>query len=357
MARYDYIDIARGLGILAVIWGHIIWHHWTGDYVYTFHMPLFFFISGMLFHKEKYSSSHVFIKKRVKRLFVPYLWYSIITWMIWAGFNYFLHRPVDSYFAPLLQTFLAQGSGEFMVHNSPLWFIPCLFAVEVMYYFISKTKDILIILLCISLAGMSILLEHLYGEDYLLLLPWNFDAALMALPFYAAGNFLTRYLPHQTINNIVKQHQMLVWCIIITLTGLLVYSVQVFGSMSMGYSGYGNEYIFHIRAILGCISTLLFASLLSFYAQQHISHFFTRLINFIKWFGIVSLDVMCTHVPIKGFIIVAVATFLHQPRTDAMSNIWLALLVFVITLIIDSYVVSIIQIIKLKYKEYTSHKK
>jgi len=49
--RYDYIDIAKGLGILMVVWAHIMITGWTHQFIYAFHMPLFFLLSGMLFKR------------------------------------------------------------------------------------------------------------------------------------------------------------------------------------------------------------------------------------------------------------------------------------------------------------------
>ena len=136
--RYDYIDIAKGIGILMVVWAHILIFGWTHRMIYAFHMPLFFFLSGMLFQRDKYTSFSVFVAKRAKRLLAPYAIYSVLTWMVWAAFRYMRHDDVDSYLMPLLQTFYAQGSGAYMVHNSALWFIPCLFLTELLYFFISR---------------------------------------------------------------------------------------------------------------------------------------------------------------------------------------------------------------------------
>lgn len=52
--RNSYIDIAKGLGMLLVIWGHIKQGGLSVDFTYSFHMPFFFFLSGMLFSPEKY---------------------------------------------------------------------------------------------------------------------------------------------------------------------------------------------------------------------------------------------------------------------------------------------------------------
>lgn len=70
--RLDYIDIAKGLGMLAIIWGHIMEVGTTNIFVYAFHIPLFFFISGAVFQKDKYKSFKDFAKRRIKTLVIPY---------------------------------------------------------------------------------------------------------------------------------------------------------------------------------------------------------------------------------------------------------------------------------------------
>ena len=138
--RLDYIDIAKGLGMLAIVWGHICCKGWSNELVYSFHIPLFFFLSGMMFNREKYPSFWQFFKKRAKRLLIPYAVYSVLTWGVWVAFNMVFHRPVESIWDPLLQTIIAKGSGGFLVHNVALWFIPCLLAVELIYYALSRYK-------------------------------------------------------------------------------------------------------------------------------------------------------------------------------------------------------------------------
>lgn len=41
--RMQYIDMAKGIGILLVIIGHTISLGWKKDFIYSFHMPLFLF--------------------------------------------------------------------------------------------------------------------------------------------------------------------------------------------------------------------------------------------------------------------------------------------------------------------------
>ena len=91
--RFDYIDIAKGIGILMVVWAHIMIVGWTHRVIYAFHMPLFFFLSGMLFQRDKYSSFVKFVSKRTKRLLIPYVVYSIVTWAFWAN-SYGMRRLI-----------------------------------------------------------------------------------------------------------------------------------------------------------------------------------------------------------------------------------------------------------------------
>ena len=291
--RYDYLDIAKGLGILAVVWAHIMLVGWSHKVIYAFHMPLFFFISGMLFRREKYSSFGQFVRKRAKRLLVPYLVYSIVTWGIWAAFRWVRHDPVDSYLAPLLQTIIAQGSGAFMVHNSALWFVPCLFVVELMYWGLSAFKVWTNVLVCFLLAGLSFLFGHLWGNAYWHLLPFNFDAALIALPFYSVGNALIQYYPHKILVDCVSNHRWLSSGVLVIGTVALAIVSLFFGECSMGSSSYQcNGAIFIVRAFLGCAMMILFSLLISTSNATKTLH------QPFIWFGKNSLDVMCLHIPI-----------------------------------------------------------
>lgn len=67
--RIKTIDIAKGLGILLVVIGHSMQ---TGSYpmrvIWTFHMPLFFFLSGFCYNQYKYTFSTL-LKARIRPLY------------------------------------------------------------------------------------------------------------------------------------------------------------------------------------------------------------------------------------------------------------------------------------------------
>ena len=344
--RYDYIDIAKGFGILTVVWAHIMLVGWTHQICYAFHMPLFFLLSGMLFRKDQYHSFGSFFKKKVKRLFVPYVLYSVVTWAVWAAFRMYRGDEVDSYWMPLLQTFIAQGSGAFIVHNSVLWFIPCLFAVEIMYFFVGRLKDWVALTVCFALAALSFLLGHLYGDDWWFLLPWNFDAAMIAMPFYGVGSLLTRHMPHDKIVDMASSHRWQIFLAFILSTLLLVYLSTNYDECSMGSSLYHcSGGMFILRAFVGCAAMLLFSLLLSVVLQDCNSYQTTM--SGIKWLGVNSLDVMCTHIPVKGVFVILAAAMLHVGQDSVSSTLSLSTLVFMATMLV---VVAIVRLINYLFR-------
>ena len=82
--REVWIDTARGIAILLVVLGHIFpVEHKVNQIIYSFHVPIFFIISGMLLsiNYDKWicmSFKDIAIKK-IKEYMYPYLIFSIIS--------------------------------------------------------------------------------------------------------------------------------------------------------------------------------------------------------------------------------------------------------------------------------------
>lgn len=88
--RLQYVDFLKGFAILCVVVGHIASFNpkcdLLIDFVYSFHMPLFFFISGFLFHKKNIVNIQKSIISKVKSLIIPYLSISVLA-VVLHGFS------------------------------------------------------------------------------------------------------------------------------------------------------------------------------------------------------------------------------------------------------------------------------
>lgn len=72
--RVAYVDIAKGIGIILVVMGHndfALISPFAHKLIYSFHMPMFFFMSGMFFKPDVPFFS--FLRNRFNRVLKPFL--------------------------------------------------------------------------------------------------------------------------------------------------------------------------------------------------------------------------------------------------------------------------------------------
>ena len=76
--RLSYIDITRAFAIIFIVIGHAIPYsahcHWILKFVYSFHVFLFFFLSGYTFSVNKKFTE--FLKNKFLRIMVPYYFWA-----------------------------------------------------------------------------------------------------------------------------------------------------------------------------------------------------------------------------------------------------------------------------------------
>ena len=199
--------------------------------------------------------------KKVKSLLVPYVIFSFLTWLVWAAFSLVTHAKVDSYWMPLAQTFIAQGSGGFLVHNVPLWFVTCLFVMEVIYYFLSGFKEVCILIVSIALASVSYYMITYVDVVDITLLPWNLEVACLGLPFFAIGHLIVQKFGHQKMQNWVDSHRVVAFISCMLLGSLVFIGSSCNGSISFGHAGIHNPLITYPCALAGITMMLLFLCL------------------------------------------------------------------------------------------------
>lgn len=346
MKRVEYIDVAKGIGILLVVWAHILVEGASHRVIYAFHMPLFFLISGMLFRRDKYEGIADFARRRAKRLLIPFVTYSVITWLVWATFRFVRHDSVVSYWDPLLQTVIAKGSGAYMVHNSALWFIPCLFATEIVYFTFSRLDDAARFVISSACAASSFILGHCFAGDWWFLLPWNLDAALIAVLFYCIGNIFSSKISNSEIVDFCKSNIACSIILLVLLSGILYWSAIQFGECSMGSSSYQcGGIIFIVRALTGIAACLLLSVFLGFLPAKN------TLKKYLIREGNASLDIMSVHIPVKGIVIMALAVLIHHSGSDISESPLYSGCAFVITMLVVDPLVRLISKGRQMYKQ------
>lgn len=188
-SREVWIDVAKGLGIIAVVLGHT--DHPVVKYIYWFHMPLFFALSGYLFKPVEDSAMiGTWIRKRTSQLLIPYASFMIVLLAAW----YLQHPPVSA--VKVGHDLLGIASGgrsiprEFIGLYAPFWFITCLYATQILFMLITHKWKSTIVRIAVVLAAyvLAHACAYLYST-HRFAVPWNLDVALIALSFYGFGFF------------------------------------------------------------------------------------------------------------------------------------------------------------------------
>ena len=327
--RLDYNDLAKSLGMLAIIWGHIRLSGWSNAFVYAWHIPLFFFLSGMVFNKNRYADFKAFLAKKIKSLLVPYVIFSVLTWGIWAVFACLSHSEVDSYWKPLAQTFIAQGSGGFLVHNVPLWFVTCLFVMEIVYYFMADWNKVLIVIATFMLAAVGYCLIRYVKVFDVTLLPWNLEVVCLGIPFYSVGNIVVREWGHHQMQEWVNRHRCASLLVSLVLASLVLIGSRCNGSISFGHADIHNPLITYPCAFAGVAMMLLFCILLAG-TKACVKN--TWWMCCLKWFGRNSFTAMAIHNPIKGLVCIIVGLIFGCGSMAVSQNVAYSMVAFLVTL-------------------------
>ena len=129
--RIEFLDVARGFGIFFVLLGHNRWARSRGSAViFNFHMPLFFFLSGLFFSPEKARTWNG-IRRKVLSLLVPIPFFALL------GCSVFLAQPelAEECSKRTLYGLFVHGEPWY---DKPLWFFTSLAGVVLAFSFASR---------------------------------------------------------------------------------------------------------------------------------------------------------------------------------------------------------------------------
>lgn len=289
MTYFKWIDVAKGIGILCVVVGHAINYLnpenttfvlvSVRNLIYSFHMPLFFFLSGFLLHYS--TDPHEFIQKKMKRLAIPYF-FSYLSISVFLFISYSLIK-IPEYFSAF-HYFLGMIYGtilQFVVQThtdifNPLWFLPALVCALLIGYVLLQVIDkdpflgslALIATVCV---GYALGLNKMH-------LPWGFDIAMVAQLFVIPG-FYIKKSGYEEIKKIPLSGMLLLF------VGFAV-AFYLNGKTAMAVGNYKDLFLFWVAASCAIIGICY----LSYYLST--SPLAERVLSF---FGKNSLIILCFH--------------------------------------------------------------
>ncbi len=248
--RIEWVDSAKAIGIFCVVLGHH--RHPLYNYIYSFHIPLFFFISGFLFTIKPDTSFSTFAKRKARTLLLPYFVFSFLLFCIWIFLGKFISPNVienASLQKNFIGIFYAQGQLEYMRWGVEMWFLPCLFLTTLIYFWLAKLSIWKQALTIFTATLLGFILPTIIDTQ----LPWSLDVSLVALGFVWLGQLLRNKI------NSVK----LSWKTFLLLISCFALNVLFFtlskGRIDMYQAIYGNYFYFYASAIPGVIFYLLLA--------------------------------------------------------------------------------------------------
>lgn len=181
--RIQWIDMMKFWGIFSIFIGHF------GDkagrlqpFVFMYHVPLFFFISGCtetLAHDDTIVNH---MSKKVKQLLIPFYFFALL-----STFIHFLYYNLDMVTILDYMILIVKGCIRNTFIAGSLWFLTCLFSTSILFIFIKKLKYKLVMLgICMIAYWMT--------ENWLPFRPivspqwiFNIDSALYYIIYYCLG--------------------------------------------------------------------------------------------------------------------------------------------------------------------------
>ena len=340
--RLDYLDMVKGIGIFFVVLGHIEYiSNPLRVWISSFHMPLFFVVSGLLLaiKDEPERDFSTCLNKKFKAIIIPYLWFSLMYFFIDIANVTFLNN-ID------MHTFIVDTISSVTFYGmSVLWFLPAIFIANIAFLWLKKhAPDKFIIPFLIIFALISYMIQRLclnplyeaYQDSLLITSLINFIRvflrAAIGLSFVGYAYYFHK-LAARLIPDFVNSDKVLNK-LILFITGAIMLIINIYlstvnGAVDMHYIILNNVALYYLGAFLGCYGIIFICKSIPS-------------VKIITYYGRNSLIVMACHV--NFFILYAslrIAFKIDQYTTFAKHYIFLAV-TMVCTFLLSAIVIEAI---------------
>ncbi len=310
--RIDYLDIAKGIGILLVVMGHNDFELISpllNKLFHAFRMPLFFFVSGMFFNLEQPFLR--LLRRRFESVLKPYFVIALIIYIVTLSFS---RASLLVTTTQLLKSFYATPR---YIDWVPLWFLPHLFAVNIFafwFYWLvkhSRLPWLKWVLLPIVLIIGVLTIDRFWpitltfsGKQFSIYgLPFSLDLVLISGFFFILGKEIKILEPGRLFSNPLPGifSGVILLCMVILLPQNLDLSTRIFDSLVVNT----------IEAALGILFVLTIARLI----EKN-----PFLLTIFRYIGQSSLIILIFHLPIEEAWGEKMLSIFHNP----VISFWIA---------------------------------
>ena len=322
-----YWDVVKGIGIIAIVLGHSASR--LTAFVYLWHVPLFFFITGYLYNEAKYRSDPFgYLGRRVKSTWPKF--------MLYAGVHVLFHNvlvrggvyPPEELYSPsrMVTTFLlAVPYGISETTMGPLWFVPAWVTASFLFALCMRVGNLVDIILhtsrvtselvstaCALLMGALGL--WLIGAGHVF--PYDLQVSLLTVPLMYAAWLCRKRLecagraePVQNTKSFIRLSSPVFLAACVLVSGGILAALNVFGHFYMELrSGQIHGLLFYPVTLLGIGFCLCLAALVCRMGAGSIFRIIKRALAVL---GSCSFDIMALHVLIFKLLDVAWVHVLH----------------------------------------------
>lgn len=272
--RDPVFDMMKGIGILLVLWGHAPGiSSLTDTFISSFHMPLFFILSGYFCQTTiDYSNWKNVLEKNFQRLVIPYL---LTLCLIAAWFTIFaITRHDYSGLQLVVRKLIGKDNWTAEIGWMPIWFLMALFWAKMLFYFISRMRPWVVMVVCTLISLLAVLLRMHFDFG----MPFHFLRGCQALVFIAIGWW-------------VRDNKLPIW---IYLLCVACWLVQLANGASM--TMFSIEYSCWPLNILAAVGGVWCLYLLCRKIHKVCEYKYFRFTqSILLWLGVCSLAIMCLH--------------------------------------------------------------
>lgn len=289
--RIEWLDILRALAMYLVVIGHATDNNspdYYKFYIYSFHMPLFFMISGASFYLQMKSKNWGFgtlVKNKARGFLWPYVTLNFITFWIWV-LNFKVLSHSDSSLGEKIYATLYSNEEYLTAPSNATWFLPTLFLTTLAFYLLQRWSDgnEKILILSIAMAGVTGYACSLYKET--IPLPWHVDTVPIALLMFLIGYLFVKHLEDvkQWLGDLPKQIIIFIVCM-----GIGYFCARSNIKISMASNNYGSFLLF-------------MGSSLSFSLALMLVSVWVPKFRILKFIGRNTIVYLAFHAPIFRFI-------------------------------------------------------